>query len=91
MALNSKDRGKILHSVARWLAGLKPVFGSKHYFEKYSYSRCVIEKLGAYRGARECPFCHKKFRRIAALVTHLIKFHSEELEEILEKCREESS
>ena len=74
MALNSRDRGKFLRSIARWLAGLKPVFGKRHYFEKYSTAKCVMRKLGAFRGLNTCPFCGKIFNRVATLVSHILKY-----------------
>jgi len=91
VALNGRDRSKILRSIARWLAGLKPVFGKKHYFERYAIAMCVTRVLGGYRGSRRCPFCGKLFKRTSSLVTHIIRFHSVDIEELLEQCEEHLS
>lgn len=85
LALNARDRDKVIKSVARWLAGLRPSFGDKHYFEKYSSARKAIEKLDAYRGLRVCPFCRKKFLRAPALVSHLLKNHVYEIEKLIDE------
>ncbi len=84
MALNHRDRDKVLKSIARWLAGLSPTSGYRYYFEKYSSASRVIERLKPYRGLRICPFCGKNFLRPSAFVLHLLKNHSNELEELLE-------
>lgn len=85
MALNTRDRDKVIKSIARWLAGLRPSFGDKHYFEKYSSAKKAIEVLTRYRGLRVCPFCKKKFLRSSALVSHLVKNHTYELEELIDE------
>jgi hypothetical protein len=85
LALNTRDRDKVIKSIARWLAGLKPSFGDKHYFEKYSSAKKATEKLNPYRGLRICPFCKKKFLRAPALVSHLIKNHMYELEKLIDE------
>jgi len=90
LALNSRDKSKILRSIARWLAGLKPVFGKKHYFERYAVSLCITRLLGDYRGGKVCPFCGKKFKRTSSLVTHILKYHGDDIEELLERCSESS-
>jgi len=89
LPLKERDRGKVLHSIARWLAGLKPEFGDRHYFERFSVSRCVMTKLERYRGSGVCPFCGKKFKRLTSMVVHVVKAHGYELEDLLERCREE--
>jgi len=88
MGLSSKDRSKILVSFARWIAGLAPRFGSKHYFEKFSFSVCIKEKYGDFRGLKKCPFCGKTFIRASALVSHIMRFHGPELEKLLDECEE---
>jgi glutaredoxin len=86
MALKSRDRDKVLRSLARWLAGLEPLFGANHYFERYSTAKKAIEKLSPYRGLLVCPFCKnkKRFLRASAFITHLIKIHALELEELID-------
>ncbi|MDK6028958.1 hypothetical protein QPL79_06240 [Ignisphaera sp. 4213-co] len=84
MALKSRDRDKVLRSIARWLAGLEPLFGSNHYFEKYSTAKRAIEKLSPYRGLLICPFCKKRLLRASAFVTHILKVHGKELEELVD-------
>ena len=90
MALNAKDKSKLLHSIARWLAGLGPLFGRRHYFEKYTNAECIASKLSKYRGCGTCPFCGKKFRRLSALVAHIMKYHGDDVESLIESCRESS-
>lgn len=85
LALNTRDRDKVIKSIARWLAGLRPSFGNKHYFEKYSSAKKAIEKLIPYRGLRICPFCGKKFLRSPAFVSHLVKSHMCEIENLLDE------
>lgn len=85
MALNARDKDKVIKSIARWLAGLRPSFGDKHYFEKYSTARKAIEKLVQYKGLRVCPFCKKRFLRSPAFVSHLIKNHMYELEKLIDE------
>lgn len=85
MALNTRDRDKVIKSIARWLAGLNPSFGDKHYFEKYSSARRAIERLMHYRGLRVCPFCKKRFLRSPAFVSHLVKNHMYELEKLIDE------
>jgi len=73
------ERDKIVKSIARFLSGFGPEYGSSYYFEKssrvrfkvYSFFVSVRDRL---RGL-ECPFCGKRFRRRSSLVTHLIKVH----------------
>ena len=84
MALKSRDRDKVLRSLARWLAGLEPLFGSNHYCERYSTAKRVVERLSPYRGLLICPFCRKRFLRASAFVTHLVKIHASELEELID-------
>jgi hypothetical protein len=84
MALKSRDRDKVLRSLARWLAGLEPLFGSNHYFERYSTAKKVVESLSPYRGLLICPFCKKRFLRASAFVTHIVKLHALELEELID-------
>lgn len=84
MALKSRDRDKVLKSLARWLAGLEPSFGYRHYFERYSNAVKAVEKLSPYKGLKVCPFCGKNFLRSPAFITHLLKNHSRELEDLLE-------
>ncbi|MEM1525608.1 MAG: hypothetical protein QW775_07765 [Ignisphaera sp.] len=85
MALNTRDRDKVVKSIARWLAGLKPSFGDKHYFEKYSSAKRAAEKLNPYRGLRICPFCKKRFLRSPAFVSHLMKNHMYDLEKLIDE------
>ncbi|MEL9940721.1 MAG: hypothetical protein QW632_04075 [Ignisphaera sp.] len=84
MALKSRDRDKVIRSIARWLAGLEPLFGSNHYFERYSTAKRAIERLSPYRGLLICPFCKKRFLRASAFVTHILKAHDKELEELID-------
>lgn len=84
MALNTRDKDKVIKSIARWLAGLRPSFGYKYYFEKYSSAQRAVEKLLPYKGLRVCPFCGKSFLRSSAFITHVLKFHGDELENLID-------
>ena len=79
-----KSKEMAIHSLARWLAGLEPMFGPRHYFERFSKLKKVAEKLLPYRGLLICPFCKKRLVRASAFVNHMIKIHYRELEELVD-------
>lgn len=85
MALHSIEKYKVVRSIARWLAGLSPTSGYRYYFEKYSSASRVIERLKPYRGLRICPFCGKRFLRPSAFVSHILRLHVYDLEELLDR------
>jgi len=85
MALRS-EKENLVRSIARFLAGFKPisrVYGYKeaaHYFLKYRMPvvKRVLE-LKEKTDGKTCPFCKAKFKKSAALVSHLIAIHSKDI------------
>jgi hypothetical protein len=71
----SVEADKIVRSVARFLAGLKPKYGSAYYFDKHTSVVNKILTLKASIKGYECPFCRRKFRRVSSFVTHLVTIH----------------
>ncbi|RLG88687.1 MAG: hypothetical protein DRO15_02285 [Thermoprotei archaeon] len=84
-----RDASRIVSSIARWIAGLKPAFGSKFYFEKYGVSKCIKSKLSSFKGRKFCPFCNKEFKRISSFIAHLIRVHTKDIENLVIKCNNE--
>jgi len=81
-----RDEDKIIHSIIRWLAGVKPKNGRFYYFEKYKrLAKKVREKLGAYRFSKVCPFCGITLNHKGSLVVHLLLKHRHELRQIIEE------
>ena len=67
---------KLVKSVARFLAGFRPKHGRVYYFEKHRCKERIYRFFGrSVAGSKQCPFCHKRFRRRAAMVTHIISVH----------------
>lgn len=69
---------KLVKSVARFLAGFKPENGRIYYFEKHRCKERIYKFFDSVRsvaGSKQCPFCSKRFRRRAAMVTHIISIH----------------
>jgi uncharacterized C2H2 Zn-finger protein len=73
------EHDKLVKSIARFLSGFGPEYGSMYYFEKSSRIRFKVYAFFASVRDRlyglQCPFCGKRFRRRSSLVTHLIKIH----------------
>ena len=84
-----RDASRIVSSIARWIAGLRPAFGSKFYFEKYGVATCVKSKLNNFRGKKFCPFCNKEFKRISSFIAHLIRVHTKDIENLVARCNDE--
>lgn len=84
-----RDASRIVSSIARWIAGLRPAFGSKFYFEKYSVSKCIKSKLNGFKGRKFCPFCNKEFKRISSFIAHLIRVHTKDIESLVIRCNSE--
>lgn len=89
--LSEKDIDKIVASIARFLAGLKPKSvkyknrSHKHYFERFKFAKIFLRKIINYRGTNICPFCKKKLRSKAAYTYHITTHRNEikmELESI---------
>jgi len=72
----ANERDKLVKSVARYIAGLKPKRGYSYYFGRYRNAVIgkVIELRNGVKGLK-CPFCGKVFRRRGSLVTHIIYVH----------------
>ena len=85
MALKGRETYKVVISVARWLAGLPPLYGRMYYFERYKNASLLKQLLNRFRGTLVCPFCGKRFLRSSAFVTHVTKKHISEIEEILSR------
>jgi len=86
VGISVRDRHRLLHSIARWLSGLRPAMGRQHYFERFAFAGCVKKRLDRFRGKRICPFCGKTFKKFSAFVTHVMRCHCHEIEDLLEKC-----
>ena len=73
----ANERDKLVKSVARYIAGLKPKRGIySYYFGRYR--NAVIDKVIKLRDGikgLKCPFCGRVFRRRGSLVTHIIYVH----------------
>jgi hypothetical protein len=73
-----QERDKIVKSIVRFLLGFKPEYGSVYYFEKSRIRSKVYSFVAAAKAkvsGLQCPFCGKRFRRRAALATHLFIVH----------------
>ena len=77
---------ELLHSVARYLAGLDPKWRSarRFYFEKHA-PRAVekVRSLKERASGRRCPFCGRRFSRASGFVNHLLRLHRPELEAVV--------
>jgi hypothetical protein len=83
MALTGREVDKIVHSLARWLAGLPPMWSKNvYYFEKYTIAKEIMRQLKPFRGTRICPFCKKRCKKISGFVTHIISKHWYDIEEM---------
>jgi len=81
--LKERDIDKVLISFARWLAGLKPAWGRKHYyFEKYTSLSKYAKEISNLRGKKICPFCGRVFKKPSGYVTHVLT-HKFEVASIL--------
>jgi len=83
MALKGRDVDKVVSSIARWLAGLPPMWSEEeYYFERYKVAKEIIEQLKPFRGTRVCPFCKRQFKKVSGFVTHIISKHWYDIEEM---------
>lgn len=75
------EADKLVQSVARFLAGLKPKYGKSYYFEKFRHADVlhkVMELKAKVKGFR-CPFCGRTFKRSSSFITHIIMVHYHEV------------
>ncbi|MEM1690476.1 MAG: hypothetical protein QXF05_02815 [Thermofilaceae archaeon] len=84
MAISARDKVKVVSSLARWLAGLEPMYGRSYYFEKFSSARRAVERIKEYVGMKVCPFCKRRFRKPSAFVSHIVMVHVYDIELLLE-------
>ena len=80
------EKSKILYSIARYIAGLRPKSRSRYYFERYSYREKLKQII--HTDAKTCPFCKKKFLNKGPLVEHLLRYHVTEILYIIDKLEE---
>jgi hypothetical protein len=80
------EKSKILYSITRYIAGLKPKSRSRYYFEKYSYREKLKQVIP--KDTKTCPFCKKIFLNKGSLVKHLLRYHVTEILYIIDKLEE---
>jgi len=79
----SKDLDKLVHSVIRWLAGLKPKYGRVHYFMRYAIRDNIERDLKPSNDGKTCTLCGRTFPNRAALAAHLVQSHRNQILSIL--------
>jgi len=82
--LSIREWDKIVHAFIRWLAGLTPSFGYRHYH--YHLQREFPEFI-EYIGTLKCPFCKQQFRSASGFVTHMRRQHYFDIIHYLEMKR----
>ena len=65
------ERDKLVHSIARFAAGLR-----SRYFTKYR--RYCAKVYSLFIDGKTCPFCGKRFRK-SGLVFHIVKKHYDDV------------
>jgi len=86
--LRERDIDKVLISFARWLAGLKPPSGHKHYyFERYTSLSEYAKEISHLRGKMICPFCGRVFKKPSGCVSHILT-HRVDIEKIANILRQ---
>lgn len=87
------ENEKILRSIARWIAGLKPKWGKTFYFQRFAWWQCVVDRFlndcRHYMSRGTCPFCGKRIGR-RNMVWHILKSHRYQILEVIRVCREGS-
>jgi hypothetical protein len=79
------EADKLVYSVARFLAGLKPKRGRTYYFEKFRSKLSKVIELKTkmqklqYPFCIQCPFCRRTYRRSSTFITHIITVHYNEI------------
>ena len=73
------EADKLVQSVARFLAGLKPKRGRSYYFEKFRHAEHKVVELKARAKGFRCPFCGRTFKRSSPFITHIIMVHYHEI------------
>ena len=82
----TKELDEEIHSIARYIAGLGPMWSNRYAFEKklkkkLEAAKQALEKLRA--SYPVCPFCEKRFKAKGGYVLHLIKMHRSEIAELI--------
>ena len=80
------EKSKILYSIARYIAGLKPKSKTRYYFERYEYRDKLKQIIPT--NTKTCPFCKKKFLNKGPLVEHLLRYHVTDILYIIDKLDE---
>jgi len=73
------EADKLVYSVARFLAGLKPKRGKAYYFEKFRSKLSKVIELKTKMQKLQCPFCRRTYRRPSTFITHIITVHYNEI------------
>mgnify|MGYP001626377560 FL=1 len=77
MVIRPREKDRIIHSIARFLSGLKPKASNRYYFELFKY--CSEIKKIKVPNDNTCFFCGKKFSKKSTLVLHISKKHEKEI------------
>ena len=84
----------IIDSIARYISGLKPKYGSRYFFEALHprtvncILRDVIDSIEMARKGHVCPFCGYRARRSATLVGHILSMHRRDIMLRVLRCAE---
>ena len=82
------ERVRVLYSIMRFIAGLSPSHGRKHYFERLAVAECIKARLPRIDGYT-CPFCGFRAKTKSVLVSHVKARHRGDLEALIRSCYEE--
>jgi len=78
-----RDLDKAVHSVVRWIAGLKPKYGKRvHYFVRMGVAEEVM-RLPRSPDGKTCPLCGFRASSASGLVMHVLSRHKSEIVEAL--------
>jgi len=78
-----RDLDKAVHSVARWIANLKPKYGKRvHYFVRMGAAEEIM-RLPRSPDGKTCPLCGFRASSASGLVMHVLSRHKSEIVEAL--------
>jgi uncharacterized C2H2 Zn-finger protein len=81
------EADNLVHSIARFIAGLSPKWGNQRYFERRRRSLVISKIIALKERAKglQCPFCGRKFRRACSFVSHLVTVHYHDILEYVSR------